>query len=181
MEKTIDFLKIEILQEENYDSCRDLCNELMQYQKNQAIINKEKFDSMNYETRMKPSLKIAIENNIILVRDKDIPIAYIYSTINYTSEMKKSQFPLLPEWDNLPEKIGHLNNLYVQKKYQNMSLGKKLFNLSMKWLESFEDINLILVHVSNGNKTAYDFYIKNGFEFSHDILGGFIKCLFKFK
>jgi len=181
MKTIIDSLEFEILQKENYDSCRNLCNELMQYQKSQAIIDKEKFDSMNYDTRMKPSLKIALENNVILVKDKNTPIAYIYSTINYTSEMKKFQFPLLPEWENLPEKVGHLNNLYVQKKYQNMSLGKKLFDLSMEWLESFDEINLILVHVSNGNQKAYDFYIKNGFKFSHDILGGFIKCLFKFK
>lgn len=144
-------------------------------------MNKERFDSMNYDTRMKPSFPLAIENNVILIKDKDMPIAYIYSTINWVSEMRKSQFPLLPEWDNLPSKIGHLNNLYIKEEYRHLGLGKHLFDLAIEWLDAFEDIKLILVHVSNGNDEAYNFYINNDFKFSHNLLGGFIKCLYKFK
>ena len=49
----------------------------------------------------------------------------------------------------------------------------------MEWLESFSDVNVIFVYISNGNDAALDFYLKNGFIYSHDVFGGFIKTAYK--
>lgn len=174
-------LKIEVLEEKDFKQCKELCNELMQFQKLKAHMGKEKFDTMNFETRMEPSYKNSLSNYVLLIKDKDISIGYLFCTINFSENLKKSPFQLLPNWKNIPEKVGHINNLYFRDSYRGRGLGKKLINLSMEWFKNFSDVDLILVHVSNGNDKAYDFYINNGFKFSHDILNGFIKCLFKYK
>ena len=49
----------------------------------------------------------------------------------------------------------------------------------MKWFEGFRDVPLIYIFISNGNDDAYDFYIRHGFSYSHDVLGGFIKAVSK--
>lgn len=62
-----------------------------------------------------------------------------------------------------------------------MGIGSKLLNKAMEWLESFPDVNVSFVYISNGNDNALDFYIKHGFTFSHDVFGEFIKAAYKFK
>ena len=52
-------LTYEVISDETIDCCRDLCNELMVFQKSKARIKPELFDSMNFETRMIPSIKMA--------------------------------------------------------------------------------------------------------------------------
>lgn len=86
-----------------------------------------------------------------------------------------------PNWDHLPVKVGLLNNLYVREEYRAMKLGSKLFDLSMEWLESFEDVDLIFIYISNGNEAALNFYLSRGFTYSHDVFGGFIKAVYKSK
>jgi hypothetical protein len=53
--------------------------------------------------------------------------------------------------------------------------------MSMEWLESFKDVDLVFIYVSNGNDAALHFYLSRGFTFSHDVFGGFIKAVYKFK
>lgn len=174
-------IKIEVLEEKNFIQCRELCNDLMKFQKSKAYMGKEKFDSMNFETRMEPSYKNSLANYILLIKDEDTPVGYLFCTVNLSENLKKSPFQLVPKWKDIPEKIGHINNLYFEEKYRGTGLGKKMIDLSMEWFRNFSDVNLILVHVSNGNDEAYNFYIKKGFKFIHDILDGFIKCLYKYK
>ena len=50
----------------------------------------------------------------------------------------------------------------------------------MDWLESFADVNLTFIYISNGNDEALNFYLSRGFTYSHDVFGGFIKAVYKF-
>ncbi len=174
-------IAFEIVQDGNIEQCRELCNELMIFQKSMAYFEPERFDAMNYETRMKKSYEAALERQVVVVKDSGVPVGYAFSAIDSLDGMKDSPFRLLPQRDDLPQKIGCLSNLYVKEEYRGTGLGSKLFDMSMAWLDSFEDVGLIYVFISNGNDDAYNFYIRRGFAYSHDVLGGFIKavCLHK--
>lgn len=172
-------ITIEIVRDGNIEQCRELCNELMAFQKSKATIEPERFDAMSFETRMKKSYESSLESQIIVVKDNGIPVGYAFSTIEDTESNKDSGF--YPEWDNLPKKIGCLSNLYFRDKYRGLGLGSKMFKMSMEWFESFPDIELIFIYVSNGNDEALKFYLSRRFTFSHEVWGGFIKAVYKFK
>jgi ribosomal protein S18 acetylase RimI-like enzyme len=191
--KDMENITIEVVNNGNIEQCRELCNELMAFQKSKATIAPEKFDTMNFDTRMKKSYESSLESQVIVVKDNGIPVGYVFSTIE-NIEHSKSSYPewapiddienskgFYPEWDNIPNKIGCLNNLYLRDKYRDRGLGSRLFELSMEWLESFVDVDLVLIYVSNGNDAALKFYLSRGFIFSHDVFGGFIKAIYKFK
>ncbi len=185
-------LKINVLSDENIDECRELCNELMKFQKSKAIIAKEAFDAMNFNTRMKKSYENAEEKQAILVKDGETPIAYIFSTIDLI-ENNEISLPdwapklnnakeikgFYPDWIDFPKKIGCLSNLYIKENYRSFGLGSRLFNLSMDFFHSFKYLDLVFTFVSSGNDDAYNFYIKHGFTYSHEVFAGFIKALYK--
>jgi ribosomal protein S18 acetylase RimI-like enzyme len=190
----MEHITIETLKDGNIEPCRELCNELMAFQKSKATIAPEAFDTMNFDTRMKKSYESALESQVLVVKDKGIPVGYVFSTIDNVENSKSDSYPewapvedrenskgFYPEWDDLPKKIGCLNNLYVRDEYRSMGLGSRLFEMSMEWLESFQDVDLIFIYVSNGNEAALDFYLRHGFTLSHDVFGGFIKAVYKFK
>lgn len=187
-------IKIEVLSDENIEQCRDLCNELMSFQKSLAIISPAAFDNMNFETRLKASFESSPINQIIIAKDNDIPIGYVFSTIENVNGGDKSHIPdwapvnsshevkgFYPDWSNFPSKVGCINHLFFKESYRGMGIGSKLLNMAMEWIESFPDVNVSFVYISNGNDAALDFYIKHGFTFSHDVFGGFIKAAYKFK
>ncbi|REE83954.1 acetyltransferase (GNAT) family protein [Paenibacillus taihuensis] len=184
-------LTFEVVQEGQIEQCRDLCNELMAFQKSQAIIAPEVFDRMNFDTRMKRSYDSALRSQVIVVKDDGVPVGYIFSTV----ETVKQGEDAIPAWapvqegqevqgfypngDELPPVMGCVSNLYVREAYKGMGLGSKLFGMAMEWLESFEDVDLIMIYISNGNEAALDFYLSRGFTFSHEVFGGFIKAVYK--
>ena len=183
-------LTFEILNDESLDQCRDLCNELMVFQKSKAHILPELFDFMNFETRMKPSYKEALEKQVVVAKDSGVPIGYVFSTINLVEEKDRIGLPdwapktenqtgFYPDWVKLPQKIGCLSNLYLRDEYKNMGLGSKLTNMAMDWLCGFPDSNLAFVYISNGNDYAYNFYLNKGFTYSHELFGGFIKAAYR--
>lgn len=186
-------ITIEVVKDGNIEQCRDLCNELMAFQKSQAAIAPEAFDTMNFDTRMKKSYESSLHSQVIVVKDKGIPVGYVFSTID-TIEKSKGSYPewapiddiqnsigFYPDWVHLPKKIGCLNNLYLRDEYRDMGHGSRLFEMSMEWLESFPEVDLVFIYVSNGNDAALKFYLSRGFTFSHDVFGGFIKAVYKFK
>ena len=186
-------ITIEVVSDGNIEPCRELCNELMAYQKSMATLAPEAFDTMNFDTRMKKSCESAVASQVVVVKDDGVPVGYVFSTIDRMHEGKSSvpQWApvddpencqgFYPDWEQLPEKYGCLNNLYLRDGYRSMGLGSKLFSMSMEWLESFEDVDLIMIYVSNGNDDALNFYLSRGFTYSHDVFGGFIKAVYKFK
>ena len=184
-------LSVEVIKGEDIEMCRELCNELMAFQKTQAVIAPEAFNGMNFDTRMKTSYLSALEAFVALARDNGKPVGYVFSTIENV-EKKAFEPPawapkipgeemlgFYPKWDNLPEKAGCVTNLYFRDEYRGRGLGRKFMDMSMEWFASFTDLDLVFIYISNGNKSALDFYLKYGFEYSHDVFGGFITAVYK--
>lgn len=183
-------ITFEIVDHGDILQCKDLCNELMKFQKSKAVISPERFDSMNFDTRMKKSHEQALESQTIVAKDNGIPVGYVFSTIDLVDAGDKTAYPdwapagescigFYPDWVKVPQKIGCLNNLYLSDQYRSTGIGSKLFNMTMEWLDSFADVNLIFVYISNGNTDALNFYLNHGFTFSHDVFGGFIHAAYK--
>ncbi len=172
-------LTFEELRGADIEQCRELCDELMAFQKSKAFMEPERFDAMNFDTRMKKSYESALEKHVVVAKDGGIPVGYVFSTVESAEGMRNSPFKLLPPEGAFPDRIGCLSNLYLKEGYRGGGLGTKLFDVSMEWLESFPDVDTIFIYISNGNDEAYDFYIKHGFSYSHDVLGGFIKAVVK--
>jgi GNAT superfamily N-acetyltransferase len=183
----------EIIDDGDIEQCRNLCNELMAFQKSKAKRAPDAFDHMNFDTRMKKSYEEAFRKQVIVAKHNDVLIGYVFSTIDKMEAQRDNSIPLwapVSEGETVqgffpeglkPQKIGIVSNLYFRQEYRGIGLGKKLLTMAMEWLESFDDVNLIFVYVSNGNDTALDFYLSNGFTFSHDVFGGFIHAAYKAK
>ena len=181
-------LRIETIVDGNIEPCRSLCDELMAYQKSKAIVEPERFDGMSFEIRMKRSFEHALEKQVVVARDGDTPVGYVFSTIDVVTEQDRTAFPdwapkkgmgFYPVWVEMPQKIGCLSNLYIRDGYRCTGLGTRLFDQTMQWLESFPDVDLIFVYISNGNDAALRFYLDHGFTLSHQVFGGFITAAYK--
>ncbi|MFC4810185.1 GNAT family N-acetyltransferase [Paenibacillus sp. GCM10023250] len=184
-------IAIEAVQDGNIEQCRELCNELMAYQKAQARIRPELFDAMNFDTRMKRSCEHALASQVIVAKEGGVPVGYAFSTIDDISQSRHA-LPdwapraeqgatqgLYPDWADLPDKVGCLNNLYIRDGYRHLGLGSKLFGMAMDWLDGFRDVDVVFIFVSNGNEAALNFYLSRGFAFSHDVFGGFIQATYR--
>ncbi len=170
-------IQYEVISEENVDLLRDLCNELMAFQKSKACIKPELFDSMCFETRMLPSLKAAKANYLVLVRDNEEAVGYVYCNIS-PKEAYANSFATFFDMGSVKKpNVGCLSQFYLKESYRNSGIGSTLFNMSMKWLRSHEDIDDLFIYVSNGNDNALKFYQGKGFKVSHEILEGFITVL----
>jgi len=187
----VENITVEIVEDGNIEQCRELCNELMAFQKSKAFMASEVFDLMDFDTRMKASYESALASQVIVVKDAGVPIGYGFSTLEKMEvdaplpawapvDKTKKNFGFYPEWNNLPNKVGCLSNIYFRPEYRGMGMGTKLFEMAMAWFKGFLDINLVFVYISNGNDTALHFYLKQGCRFSHDVFGGFIKAVYKY-
>jgi GNAT superfamily N-acetyltransferase len=173
-------LQYEVVPEEKAECCRDLCNELMDFQKSKASIAPERFDTMNFDTRMLPSIQSAIHNYLVIVKDpekNDEIIAYVYTNISPKEEYSNDFATFFDLSSVQKENVGCLSQFYIKEGYRQYGIGSKLFTMSMEWLKSFEDVEDYFVFTSNGNHEALAFYKRKGFSVSHDILDGFITVL----
>ncbi|WP_026693171.1 GNAT family N-acetyltransferase [Peribacillus kribbensis] len=170
-------LTYEVIPAERAEACRELCNELMAFQKSVAAIRPELFDSMNFETRMLPSIDSASHNYIVLVKDRDQPVGYVYSNIS-PKETYSNDFAAFFDLSSVKmEQVGCLSQFYIKEGYRKYGVGSKLFDLSMTWLQTFKEAEDYFIFVSNGNTNALEFYQRKGFTVSHEILDGFITVL----
>ncbi|MFX3675245.1 MAG: GNAT family N-acetyltransferase [Paenisporosarcina sp.] len=170
-------LNYEIIPAEKIECCRDICNDLIAFQKSKAYIKPELFDNMNFDTRMIPSVKSAIYNYIVVVKDEDKIVGYVYSNIS-PKETYSSEFATFFDLSSVSRNnVGCLSQFYISEEYRQYGIGSKLFNMSMDWLKQFDDIDDYFIFVSNGNDNALEFYIRKGFSVSHEILDGFITVL----
>ena len=171
----------EVISDDQIEYCRDLCNELMAFQKSKAYITPELFDNMNFDTRMVPSIKSALHNYIVVVKDEDNIVGYVYSNIS-PKETYSNDFATFFDLSSVrKENVGCLSQFYIKEEYRQYGVGSKLFNMSMEWLHQFEEVEDYFIFVSNGNDDALEFYNRKGFYFSHEILNGFITVLRKNK
>lgn len=170
-------LTYDVVSDEKMEYCRDLCNELMVFQKSKAYITPELFDSMNFETRMIPSIKSALHNYIVVVKDDEEIVGYVYSNIS-PKETYSNDFATFFDLSSVRRNnVGCLSQFYIKKNYRQYGLGSKLFKMSMEWLSQFDDVEDYFIFVSNGNEDALEFYKRKGFSVSHEILDGFITVL----
>lgn len=170
-------IKYEIISDDKIEYCRDLCNELMIYQKSKAQIKPELFDNMNFDTRMIPSLKSAMYNYIVVVKDELKIVGYVYSNIS-AKETYSNNFAVFFDLASVKRNnVGCLSQFYIKEEYRQKGIGSVLFDMSMKWLNQFDDVDDYFIFVSNGNDDALEFYKRKGFVFSHKILDGFITVL----
>jgi GNAT superfamily N-acetyltransferase len=170
-------LTFEILPVEKMELCRELCNELMAFQKTKASINPEWFDQMNFETRMVPSIQKAMANFIVIAKDDNKPVAYVYTNVS-PKEVYSSEFATFFDLDSVSGRnVGCLSQFFIKEEYRGYGIGSQLFRLSMDWLSQFEEVEDYFIYVSNGNLDALEFYKSKGFSVSHAILDGFITVL----
>ncbi len=68
----------------------------------------------------------------------------------------------------IPSRMGYINGLYVNPESRRKHVGQLLFDTGMKW---FHDNNMSLVelYVSTGNRDAKAFWKKNGFVLNEEI------------
>jgi ribosomal protein S18 acetylase RimI-like enzyme len=170
-------INYEIIPDEKIDCCRDLCNELMAFQKSKSSTKAELFNNMNFETRLIPSIKSAIYNYTVVVRDDDEIVGYVYSNIS-PKESYSNEFATFFDLSSVSKNnVGCLSQFYIKEKYRQYGIGSKLFTMSMKWLKQFDEVKDYFIFVSNGNTNALEFYKHKGFFVSHEILDGFITVL----
>ena len=167
----------ETIFDEKIECCREICDELMIYQKSKAYIQPELFDDMNFDTRMIPSVKKALHNYTVVVKDEEEIVGYVYSNIS-PKDTYSNDFATFFDLSSVSkENVGCLSQFYISEGYRQYGIGSKLFNMSIDWLQQFEDIEDYFIFVSNGNEDALEFYQRKGFSVSHDILDGFITVL----
>ena len=172
----------EVISEDNIHCIKDLCNELMAYQKSKAHTHPEWFDNMCFETRLIPSVKSAKANYIIIARDDNKIVGYAYSNISEKNTYSGGFATLEPvnffDFDSVKnDDVGCLSQFFINEGYRNTGIGSVLFEKSMDWLSSFKSISDLFIFVSNGNDNALKFYLSKGFKISHQILDGFIIVL----
>jgi GNAT superfamily N-acetyltransferase len=167
----------EVISDDSIICIKDLCNELMAYQKSKSYIHSELFDGMSFETRMIPSVKSAKYNYILVAKDDNKIVGYVYSNISL-KETYSNQFATFFDLDSVKnDEVGCLSQFYITEGYRNIGIGTVLFKKSMDWLNSFKSISDSFIFVSNGNDNALKFYQGKGFKISHQILDGFITVL----
>ncbi|MCD4714913.1 MAG: GNAT family N-acetyltransferase [Clostridiales bacterium] len=160
------------------DAVRDLCNELMLFQKSKAYIEPERFDTMSFETRLLPSLKGARDNYLIVAKDDESVIAYAYSNIANKNVYASGPFGQFFDMDSVDgDFVGCLSQFFIKEEYRGIGIGSKLFDQSISWLNNHVEIKDIFIYVSNGNSSALNFYKSKGFNVSHEIMDGFITVM----
>ena len=170
-------IQYEVIPDEKMECCRDICNELMAFQQSKSHIKPELFDNMNFDTRMIPSIKNALNNFTVVVKDNEEVVGYVYSNIS-PKETYSSDFATFFDMSSVSKNnVGCLSQFYIKEDYRQYGIGSKLFNMSMDWLKQFDDVEDYFIFVSNGNDSALEFYKRKGFLESHDILDGFISVL----
>ena len=170
-------INYEVISEDSIICLKDLCNELMAYQKSKALIHPELFDTMSFETRLIPSVKSAKVNYILIAKDNNKIIGYVYCNIS-SKMVYSNEFATFFNLESVKnDDVGCLSQFYIKAGYRNIGIGSVLFDKSMDWLNSFIEINDLFIFVSNGNNNALKFYQNKGFKISHQILDGFITVL----
>lgn len=185
-------IKIQDISNGNIEICRGLCNELMDYQANKSHIRTDVLREMTFDNRLRPSFENAKIKKLLVAFDDENPIGYVYAEVTDVTEnlmyyvpdwakniYKKGQLIFFPVNQELPSRLGTFNNIYIKPEYHGLGLGYQLSNEVIEWMKSIDGITGIYVYVSNGNEQVVDFYKRFGFQFSHNMLNGFITAYYK--
>jgi ribosomal protein S18 acetylase RimI-like enzyme len=118
---------------------------------------------MNFDTRLIPSIKNALHNYTVVVKDDEEIVGYVYSNIS-PKETYSSDFATFFDMSSVSKNnVGCLSQFYIKEDYRQYGIGSKLFNMSMEWLKQFDEVEDYFIFVSNGNDSALEFYKRKGF------------------
>ena len=132
------------------------------FEKLKGIKLESKKDEMKYSDSLKPLSKtidiyfeyfreeLKKKNSAVFIAEDKKPIGIIIAT--FFKPLRISKFA----------RKGYVSNLYVQKKYRNNGIGKKLLYASLKWMKG-NNVKYISLEIHLENKTALKFYRKYGF------------------
>ena len=127
--------------------------------------------------RMIPSIKNANANYILIAKDNNEIVGYVYNNISL-KETYSNNFTTFFDINSIKnDDVGCLSQFYIKKDYRNIGIGNVLFEKSIDWLNSFKSISDLFIFVSNGNDNALKFYQDKGFKISRQIFDGFITVL----
>ncbi len=169
------------------ETCRELSNELFQYQADMGVNNVEILASMDFDSRLKLSFENTKEKYLLVAFDGEEAIGYIYCVVEDVDEAGKNGRPawastfaedslgFYPDEMVVPARIGTLNNIYLKPEYRGRGVGEVLMKSGMDWFKGHSDLDYIFVFISNGNNVA-ELYEDYGFKYSHEVFGGFIKA-----
>jgi len=122
-----------------------------------------KKDEMGYSDSLKPLSKtidiydeyfkaeLEKKNSAVFIAEDKRPIGIIIVT--YFKPLRISKFT----------RKGYVSNLFVRKNYRNKGIGKKLLDISLKWLKETH-VKYISLEIHLKNKKALKFYRDLGFK-----------------
>ena len=132
------------------------------FEKLKTIKLESKKDEMKYSDSLKPLSKtidiyfeyfkaeLRKKNSSVFIAEDKKPIGIIIAT--YFKPLRISKFA----------RKGYVSNLYIKKSYRNKGIGKKLLNISLKWLKQ-NKVKYISLEIHLENKKALKFYRNLGF------------------
>ena len=91
------------------------------------------------------------KNSAVFIAEDKKPIGIIIVT--YVKPLRISKFV----------RKGYVSNLYIQKKYRNQGIGKKLLDISLNWLKE-KKVKYISLEIHLENKNSLKFYRNLGFK-----------------
>jgi len=133
------------------------------FEKLKAIKLESKKDEMEYSDSLKPlgkTIEIYFEyfkaelkkkNSAVFIAEDKKPIGIIIAT--HFKPLRISKFA----------RKGYVSNLYVQENYRNKGIGKKLLDISLKWLKE-NKVKYISLEIHLENKKALKFHRNLGFK-----------------
>ena len=133
------------------------------FEKLKDIKLESKKDEMKYSDSLKPLSKtidiyfeyfkaeLNKKNSSVFIAEDKKPVGIIIAT--YFIPLRISKFA----------RKGYVSNLYVKKNYRSKGIGKKLLNISLKWLKK-NKVKYISLEIHLENEKALKFYRNLGFK-----------------
>tara|TARA_B100002003_G_scaffold206931_1_gene200965 strand:+ start:215 stop:676 length:462 start_codon:yes stop_codon:yes gene_type:complete len=133
------------------------------FEKLKAIKLESKKDEMEYSDSLKPLGKtieiyfeyfkeeLKKENSVVFIAEDKRPVGIIIAT--YFKPLRISRFA----------RKGYVSNLYILKSHRKKGIGKKLLDISLKWLKE-NNVKYISLEIHLENKKALEFYRNLGFK-----------------
>lgn len=185
-------IKIQDISNGDIEICKELCNELMDYQASKSHTSTDVLKNMSFDNRLKPSFENAQMKKLLVAFDNMHPIGYVYADVADITEdlkyyvpdwaksiYKEGQLIFYPHEQLFPSRLGTFNNIYIKPEYHGLKLGYQMSNMVLEWMKSIIGTSGIYVYISNGNEQVIDFYKRFGFQYSHKVLGGFITAYYQ--
>ena len=172
------------LRGESVESVRGLCERLMKFQADRARVRQDVLASMNFDNRFLPDFRASPRKKVVVACEGESPVGFSFVTV---TRLSSASIAALPDWAcdlggngfypadyATPRNVGTFKLLFVDPSYRGMDIGRQLADRSMEWLRSHDDVSDLWVYVANGNESVGRFYESYGFDFSHEVFGGFV-------